>query len=328
MFLPEYTITTGILKNITSVEYARAVIENTTILPRWKKQLEKEVLVKFVQSVFGMEGMRVPETLIKKIVDGLKGADSSFDKNLQRVLALNNAVSMADTELNLDENVLKGFYQAVMPNNKVTYRQSKVGGKIPPEEILAEVVELMDWYNSLDARETHPILRAGILRAWLVQLMPFENVNETMAGLVSAFALTLTYSEISKSVCLEEFYTKSWSEYTKAITSIDINEGDLTEWLEFYTGAFASQAFTAKEKILLLARDTKVAKVSGSVEITFRQERIVEYLQDYGLLQNRNFESLFPDISEDSVLRDLKALMDKGIVVKRGKTKSSRYELR
>jgi len=78
---------------------------------------------------------------------------------------------------------------------------------------------------------------------------------------------------------------------------------------------------------LLLSKDTKISQASGSANLTERQEIIVEYLQDYGKIQNKDFGIILPDVSEDSVLRDLKALMDKDIVVKKGKTKSSRYEL-
>jgi DeoR/GlpR family transcriptional regulator of sugar metabolism len=62
--------------------------------------------------------------------------------------------------------------------------------------------------------------------------------------------------------------------------------------------------------------------------VSERQERIIEYLQDYGMLQNKDFPRIFPNISEDTVLRDLKVLIDMGIIQKTGSTKSSRYVLR
>ena len=105
-------------------------------------------------------------------------------------------------------------------------------------------------------------------------------------------------------------------------------EGDFTTWLEYFSEGMAAQVATTAEKAKLFAKDTKLAKASGRIYLTPRQERIVEYLQDYGILQNKQFPTLFPYISEDSVLRDLKKLIDSGIVVKRGSTKLSRYELR
>jgi predicted HTH transcriptional regulator len=54
----------------------------------------------------------------------------------------------------------------------------------------------------------------------------------------------------------------------------------------------------------------------------------MEYITRAGYLQNQQFTDLFPKISEDTILRDLKDLMDKGIIKKEGKTKAARYMLR
>ena len=62
--------------------------------------------------------------------------------------------------------------------------------------------------------------------------------------------------------------------------------------------------------------------------LTERQIKIVEFVQENGFLQNKAFFELFPMISEDTVLRELKDLIKKGIVKKEGTTKGVRYVLR
>jgi DeoR/GlpR family transcriptional regulator of sugar metabolism len=61
--------------------------------------------------------------------------------------------------------------------------------------------------------------------------------------------------------------------------------------------------------------------------LTERQAKIIEYIQEIGYVQNQAFASIFPNISEDSVLRDLKDLSEKGLIKKIGKTKAARYVL-
>lgn len=61
--------------------------------------------------------------------------------------------------------------------------------------------------------------------------------------------------------------------------------------------------------------------------LTERQIKIVEFVQENGFLQNKAFFELFPMVSEDTVLRDLKDLLKKGIVKKEGTTKGARYVL-
>ncbi len=58
-----------------------------------------------------------------------------------------------------------------------------------------------------------------------------------------------------------------------------------------------------------------------------RQLKIIEYIQEIGYFENKMFETLFPMISEDSVLRDLQDLVKKGILAKHGRTKGVKYTL-
>jgi predicted HTH transcriptional regulator len=67
-------------------------------------------------------------------------------------------------------------------------------------------------------------------------------------------------------------------------------------------------------------------KLGGKqVYLSERQTKIIEYIQSIGYLQNQMFGEVADDVSEDTVLRDLTDLMEKGIVKKVGKTKASRY---
>ncbi len=84
-----------------------------------------------------------------------------------------------------------------------------------------------------------------------------------------------------------------------------------------------------KEKILKVSKDVKLKERFGGQQIylTERQIKIIEYLQEIGFLQNQSFPAIFPDISEDSVLRDLQDLFKKGLIKKIGSTKGARYVL-
>ena len=305
MFAPEYTITSEILKNISTIEYCRALIENTPILPHWQRQLQKEALVKTTQAVLIGEGFNFTEEVIKKEIDGFNPKGSSEVKNFITALSRVNELSHADE---LDDSEIKEMHKILSTGR---YRSS--------EEILAEIVKLFDWYNSLDARDTHAILVAGIFHAQIERIKPFDNFNSAIAVLFARICLKLGGYSLNNFLAFED-------EHSPALESV--SDDNFTEWLEYYTDTIARKISNLKEKVLLLARDTKIAKATGRIDLTPRQGKIVEYLQDYGILQNKDFTRIFPGVSEDSVLRDLKVLIDKGIVAKRGSTKSSRYELK
>lgn len=328
MFVPEYSITSEILKNISAVEYCRALIENTTILPHWKMQLKKEAETKTLQALLEMEGFKFDETEIKKELDGYK--KRSPQEIMNAVAALGQVYDLSNST-EIDEFDIKEIHKIISKKltsqtNQGSYRSTKIDEGTSPEAILAEMVELFDWLNSLDAKDTHPILVAGMIFAQIEKIKPFDQFNSVLAGFFAKLVLNTGGYSLDNYLSYEDFFNKNQRAHEKAMDSTE--DDDFTKWLEYFTNTISREVSNLKEKILLLARDTKVAKASGRVELTKRQEKLVAYLQDYGILRNQDFGKIFPHISEDTVLRDLKVLIDKGIVAKRGKTKSSRYELR
>jgi predicted HTH transcriptional regulator len=73
----------------------------------------------------------------------------------------------------------------------------------------------------------------------------------------------------------------------------------------------------------------KIKKSLGGQQLALseRQIKVVEFIQENGFLQNKAFFELFPMISEDTVLREIKDLIKKGILRKEGSTKGVKYVL-
>jgi hypothetical protein len=325
MFLPEYTITNTILKNVATVEYAKALAENTPILPAVEESIQKEAVVALIKSI-GMEmGKELAENQIKMVVDG-------FSQNAPADLA-NVVKTVLDTYSEQEDYTntsLKLLYQSltgVEDPNKAVYRTQKIPKYTNPEEILADTVELMDWCQSVDALDTHPIVFGGVLRARLEVLSVFEANNSVVSNLFTRMALRWRGYNLKNFFKYEIRYQADKQSYQKAIYSIFKDDGDLTTWLEYFSEVLSYDAMDIKEKVTLGERQTKTAVAQGLTDLTERQSKIVQYLSNYGTMINKDFGVLFPSISEDSVLRDLKALIDRGVVVKIGSTKSSKYKL-
>ena len=104
----------------------------------------------------------------------------------------------------------------------------------------------------------------------------------------------------------------------------------MTHWLEYFIEGLAIELTRIKEKVKSLSTDLKIKKSMGGQQLALseRQIKIVEFIQENGFLQNKAFFELFPMISEDTVLRELKDLMKKGILQKQGSTKGVRYTLK
>jgi Fic family protein len=191
--------------------------------------------------------------------------------------------------------------------------------------------DFFEWVNSQEAKEIHPVLRAGISHYILVAIHPFVEGNGRS---VRAFATLIMLREgydIKKFFSLEEHFDANPAAYYEAFALVDrqsknIGSRDLTSWLEYFTFAVATELTKIKDKIRKLSMDTRLrVKIGEQVSLSERQMKLVEYLTNQGSAVMKDLWHMLPMVSEDTVLRDLKGLIDKGIIKKEGTTKASRY---
>ena len=82
-----------------------------------------------------------------------------------------------------------------------------------------------------------------------------------------------------------------------------------------------------EERVETISIDAKLKEKLGGkpILLTPRQLKIIEYIQKVGYLQNQAFESLFPMISEDTILNEIKGFVKVEIIKKQGVTKGAKY---
>lgn len=321
MYLPEYAITNYTLNNISDIEFAKGQIDTFNILANWRQNIEKETKVKNINNILTREGLNFDDIEIKKYLDKLPA------KTPDKIKAVTDAyeeIEVLSIEKNLTTDDLTKII-IVLTKNTV-YRALETPQKCPPQEILAQITQIINWYNSMDAKETHPLVSTAILKANIEYIWPLQQYNSALSDLIEILSLKITNYDLVGLISTNDGYINQYRYFVKHIQDAIKNE-DFTQWLEFYTENYKRAISVLLETTKTLARESKLTKASKGARLNARQQKLINYLQDYGILQNKHFPLLFPDLSEDTVLRELKKLSDKGLVVKKGKTKSSRYEL-
>ena len=194
-----------------------------------------------------------------------------------------------------------------------------------PLEVPFLMKEFVYWINKDETRNIHSILKAGIVHHEFVRIHPFIDGNGRVGRVLASLVLLLGGYDIRRFFSLEEYFDKdaiSYYEHLQKATA-----GDLTTWLEYFSFGASVEFTRIKEKIQKISKDVKLKNKMGGQQIflTERQIKIIEYMQEVGYLQNKAFKTIFPDISEDSVLRDVQDLVKKNLIKKIGSTKSARY---
>jgi Fic family protein len=248
-----------------------------------------------------------------------------------------------------DPDMLKDIHKATVdrlvdPNKIGVFRTTEVvikeegTGRVifsPPPfiEVPYLIEDFFNWLNDTEAREIHPIIRAGIAHYILVAIHPFvEGNGRTVRAFCSLILMREGYN-IKKFFSLEEHFDEDPAAYYDAIANVDrqspnIGNRDLTPWLEYFTGVVAIELEKVKDKVRRLSVDSRLkVKFGEQVALTERQMRLIEYISDQGSGGMGELRKVLPMVSEDTVLREIRDLMGKGIIKKTGSTKASKYVL-
>lgn len=199
----------------------------------------------------------------------------------------------------------------------------------PPTEVPYYTEELFSWLNSEEGKNVHPLLRAGLLHYELVRIHPFTDGNGRTARAMALLLLFLEGYEVKKFFALEEYYDNHPDEYYGALQSV-VSSGETTTWLEYFTLGIAIEFNRIKTLVQKLSLDLHLKSTIGGRQITLtqRQIKLVEYIERYGEISMGNVRELLPDVSEDTILRDLRDLVTKNLLIKKGSTKGTRYYLK
>jgi len=370
MYIPKYTITTEILKNIGLVEAAREVIENAPLVPMWEKKFQDEAKVKAAHYGTSLEGNDLTMGEAKVIVEGaINSVDEASEagvvareRDVQEVINYRNVLDFITRAGPSNPRIPEGqdgfeytkellweihrlVTEKLIPKDEAgEYRQAQVvlknsvTGEVgfrPPGHL--EVPFLIDdflrWLNSDFGRHEHPVLRAGVTHYVLAAVHPFTEGNGRTARAFATMVLFEEGYDIKRFFALEEYFDRHAEEYFGALMevsnqSLRLESRDITPWLMVFTKALAMELTRIKEKIRELSVDIQIKKRQGKqVQLSERQMKMVEYLNANGQINMSEARSLLPMVSEDTILREFRYLLDKGVTRKTGSTKAARYIL-
>ncbi len=349
MYSPRYVISNKILKNIGAVEAAKEVIENAPLVPSYEKQFQSDAIVRTVYHGTHIEGNDLTLIQTKRVLEGQEVYGRARD--IQEVINYRNVMQLLD-ELaakrgGYEPDMLRDIHRTVVFNlvsedrigvfrtSQVVIKEEGTGQIIfqPPPyiEIPYLIEDFFAWLNDSEASQIHPIIRAGITHYILVAIHPFVEGNGRTVRAFTTLIMMREGYDIKRFFSLEEHFDSDPAAYYEALSLVDrqhtnIGTRDLTPWLEYFTEVVAIELAKIKEKVRKLSMDTRLkVKFGEQVSLTDRQLKLIEYLSDQGSGNMQELNRVLPMVSEDTILRDLRELLGKGIIKKTGSTKASRY---
>jgi len=362
MYQPNFRITNNLLTYISSVESAKALIDHSPLVPAWEARFRDDALTRTVhygtkiegndltkeqaQQVVRLEGVVDSKEVVKKANLIARERDIQEVINYRNVIVWIDQQELADQKNLFSEKTLKTLHSLTMqklldPGETGEYRKKQVivrgaqdGGVVFRPPVSVEVPFLVEdffkWLNHPSTQTIHPIFKAAITHYQLVYIHPFVEGNGRSARAMATLALYQSDYNFKKFFSLEQYFDSDVERYYQALLSVQQHaNADLTYWLEYFCYGLAVEIEKVKQKVLKLSKDLKMKKELGKqVALSERQIIILELLQNQGEITSEDAQRVVPNVSVDTILRDMKDLIEKRVIQKQGVTKGVRYSLK
>jgi Fic family protein len=350
MYSPKYSVSNLILKYIGKIEASREIIENAPLVPAYEAKFRQEAIIRTVHHGTHIEGNALNTGEVVAVLEGSE--INARDRDIQEVLNYRNVLNYIDRKgkREIGEKDLLSIHKLTVDkvlsegsagkyrNTQVVVKNSKTGEisfKPPsPAQVRVLSLEFMDWLNSKDAEDVHPVLKAGITHYVLAYIHPFVDGNGRASRAFATLILFREGYDIKKFFSMEEYFDRDAKRYYETLQSVSnqkvdsLSERDLTGWLEYFCQGLAEELEKVKQRVQKLSLDSRLKGRTGQIALSERQVKLVEFIEANGSVNNRQWRTILRDFSDDTILRDLKDLQKKKLVKKKGSTKGAVYVLR
>jgi len=349
MFSPKFTITSKILNNLTKIAEIKAIVERSKILPKRESLLRRSAVIKMAHTSTSIEGNLLAEFEVEKVLSGKKISASqkqiaeviNFEKAL---VALNNLSQdkrfpQKKDIFTLHKFVIKGlvddqkcgcFRREPIYIVNVDKNKEKLAYTAPDSSKVSILIDdLIAWLKSSQTEQLHPILTSGLFHYQFVTIHPFTDGNGRVARLLTLGYLYQHNYDFRKILVLEEYYNNNRRAYYEALQTgknyKQRKDADLSSWLEYFVEGFLHEAKKVKEKIAFLGFGKEI-KTGEQVFLDKDQIKIMDFLATLGKITSSDVVDIL-SLSKRSAQEKLKSLLQKGLLVKKGRGPSTFYIL-
>jgi Fic family protein len=191
----------------------------------------------------------------------------------------------------------------------------------------AEMERFLRWFN--DSSEADPVLKAGVAHFWFVTIHPFDDGNGRIARAIAEMALSRADGTKERFYSMSSGIEASRGEYYLELESVQRGDLDITGWLAWFLGCLDRTIEASDQTLGSALRKAKLWQQVNRGPVNERQRYVINRMLDEfkGHLTTSKYAEL-ANCSDDTALRDVRELLDRGILVKNpGGGRSTSYRL-
>lgn len=339
MFTPRYELNMKLFTTISQIERLYGQIEALKIPQKLQLHLSRQNMIKSSYASNRIEGnpLTLPEVTNLLLDDRIPA--NRDEKEIVNYFDILNTIENyqtqpLDTDLTcqIHRRLLTGIDSTAgeIRNVQVVvgkYREEKgnVSLKVkhnPPHhqrsEIISDLDELFSWIAKNG--EISGIIKAGLFHHQFVYIHPFEDGNGRVCRLLTALIFLRHGYYINKYFILDDYYDIDREQYSDSLHSADT--GDKTTWLEYFTEGvkYSLQSALAKFKHAM-------TNLKAEERLTPREQEVLSLIIEKQQITSQDVVGSLK-VTRQQAHNLLRNLLDKGMIDKKGSTKSSFYFLK
>lgn len=208
-----------------------------------------------------------------------------------------------------------------MGKEKIHYKAVK------PELVKTEMDKFLDWFNNDNTLD--PVLKAAIAHFWFVIIHPFDDGNGRIGRAITDMLLARAESSGERFYSMSSQILKERKRYYEVLQKVQHSSGDITEWIDWFLNCLKNAMLATENTTQKILQKAEFWKLHENTPINERQHLMINKLFDgfEGKLQTSKWAKI-TKTSTDTALRDIKNLIDKGILQQTNESgRNASYEL-
>ena len=314
---------------------------------RYLKELRKIATIESIGSSTRIEGATMTDEEIKQLLKDVK-ITKFKTRDEQEVIGYYEVLELIldnFSEIRLSESYIKQLHQLLLkysdkderhrgsyknlPNKVVatypTGEQKTIFDTTEPALVEGEMFELIEWTNlQWKEKMIHPLIVLAVFVYEFLSIHPFQDGNGRLSRLFTTLFLLQQGYEFMQYISFENHIEKNKKTYYDALMTAQrkriTKEDIIDKWLLF----FLESLKTLTEK---LDKKYDVFKQKGGY-LNERQKMLKEFIIEQRTVKISDLSIAFPDISPNTLKKDLQYLKTEQIINTVGQGKGTIYVIK
>ena len=197
----------------------------------------------------------------------------------------------------------------------------------PAASLDSEVAVFLNWFEA--DQQDDLLIKAGLAHLWFVTLHPFDDGNGRIARAIGDMVLARGENSAQRFFSLSAQIQRERKDYYDLLEKTQKGTLDVTEWLDWFLGCLLRALANAHLTLSAVLMKASFWKRWAGTPMNDRQVKMINKLLDGfdGKLTTSKWAAI-GKCSQDSALRDITYLLEKGVLKKSAASgRSTAYEL-